>query len=260
MKTKRIKITDPKDLREGMRVEVEWGDKFDREPTIGKLFKLYPVPSDLDLCIDRENGRTYPVRNSNGEFDKKVFEVHRLIDGIEDLVVGDELKSFAGGHAICLAKVGKLYGLSNVEDSFELVRVDTKFGGFYTVNQLIALGFEVCIPEEEKTELTETEATTKPDSTEESEFGDDTNVATKEVKSQYLTDMINAVHREDPKSKDYIYAIAMSVQGALVHAGVWEQVKDIVALQPGEVKCNILHLRSNVDPRDPWDIVIKKDE
>jgi hypothetical protein len=84
--TKRIKITDPKDLKEGMRVEVEYRNEM---INVGKAYKASLRPSCEKMLLDY--GADSVLVDIYGNFEKRVKSIHRLIDGIEDVVVGDVL-------------------------------------------------------------------------------------------------------------------------------------------------------------------------
>ena len=92
--TKRIKIERPEDLKEGMRVELKTA-RFSRVYE-GKLYKPSNDPSDkrLDISMSTSSGhRVYvSVIDERGDF-TEIKSIHRLIDGIEDVVVGDVLIS-----------------------------------------------------------------------------------------------------------------------------------------------------------------------
>lgn len=158
--TKRIKITDPKDLKEGMKVEMKYGDG---DIESGKLFKASFAPSDSELCLDLGPYSRAAVGlcdPSTHECDGDcIVSIHRLIDGIEDVVVGDVVISNKD-----LKSIRKVLdvrpGLVIISDPLRSGQANY-YGrnATLTFENLEADGWEIYAPEEaEKTELTETEA------------------------------------------------------------------------------------------------------
>ena len=151
--TKRIKITDPKDLREGMRVEVQ----SDRYNTTGIVFRRDYYPSDkalrLGLCGDWK-----VLVDEEGDFEFNEYEIHRLIDGIEDVVAGDILTYKSCDmwfYVACLGRQGDLVDLS--ENNSNLHNVNSL--EWFTRAKIEDLkNYEIYMPidteEPEKTELT----------------------------------------------------------------------------------------------------------
>jgi hypothetical protein len=147
MTTKRIKIEDPRDLREGMRVEVMYSDD---EPLIGRVWKgENPYSNELYYSIPNgSNEVSFNLVTVHGEYKRDIECVYRLIDGIEDVVVGDELVDFDGQKMICDAKINNVC----------FAHGDNCLDSYWRIDQLKNNGWKIYIPEEQKTELTETEA------------------------------------------------------------------------------------------------------
>ncbi len=150
--TKKIKIERPEDLREGMRVEVEYL----KETRVGKVYKLSLRPSDPELYVDCET-TSYLTRVQSGEFAYGIKSIHRLIDGIEDVVVGDILirnDVFCRVLDVRMNLIDRSYFQNDLSS--------TKLNYHYNIISLEEAkedGFYIYIPEEEqKTELTEAEA------------------------------------------------------------------------------------------------------
>lgn len=152
--TKRIKITDPKDLREGMRVEVEWKDG---QPCTGQLYKPTQRPSCVALRLDFNNDHI-GLRDIFGEV-SNVKSIHRLIDGIEDVVVGDLLIDDDYYYVKVLDVRGQLVDLSHYAQNLTDKGLN-RYHSTISIFELKELDYSVLIEKRksQKTELTETEA------------------------------------------------------------------------------------------------------
>ena len=148
MKTKRIKIERPEDLKEGMRVEVfMWSTKGEDYSFKGQVYKPTLIPSDKSLYVDVD-GEYEVVRCDEGLLNGRIKSIHRLIDGIEDVVVGDPVLSSQNHEVLCLF----------VHQDFIVI---TGINGqviWYTVDEMRAHGFRIKAGESQKTELTLQEA------------------------------------------------------------------------------------------------------
>lgn len=160
MNTKRIKIERPKDLREGMRVEVMYSDD---EPLIGKVWKgENPYSNELYYSIPNgSNEVSFNLVTVHGEYKRDIECVYRLIDGIEDVVVGDDLKD---EHAYIGTVAERLLNSVLIDNDISC--------SWMTLNHLKEQKIKIHISEE---------ATTKPCIDKETETGDDTNVAATQI-------------------------------------------------------------------------------
>jgi hypothetical protein len=157
--TKRIKIERPENLKEGMRVEVY------RKPAEGclhmssfkgKLFKSSLRPSNPALELDG-TGQTLIV-DGHGELAENIQTIHRLIDGIEDVVEGDILKDREGDFVKAMGVRGKLVDCSVFDEELSSLLLNDYYRT-KSFQQLKNEGCEIYIPEEpQKTELTQSEA------------------------------------------------------------------------------------------------------
>lgn len=157
--TKRIKITDPKDLREGMRVEVV-SEKLGIVQ--GVLYKPSGNPLREILCLTYKGKvgiHKAVIRGDYGSLIDEEMIIHRLIDGIEDVVVGDILKDFDGDFTKVLDVRGQLVDLSHYAGNI----TDEALNRHYSAKSIFEikdLGHTVLIDKHKskKTELTQTEA------------------------------------------------------------------------------------------------------
>jgi hypothetical protein len=106
--TKRIKINTKEELAVGMRVEVEYRDG---EKQQGVVFKPNARPQDKSLGLDFVNIVCF-LYSSDNQLDANIFSIHRLIDGIEDVVVGDIVIDEDENYRRCLGKSGDVYFFS----------------------------------------------------------------------------------------------------------------------------------------------------
>lgn len=158
--TKKIKIERPEDLREGMRVEVEFTSELYNADVDWLVYKDDHNPLNKQLRATYEGNACYPqieLVTEAGNFNNKVKSIHRLIDGIEDVVVGDILirnDVFCRVLDVRMNLIDRSYFQNDLSS--------TKLNYHYNIISLEEAkedGFYIYIPEEEqKTELTEAEA------------------------------------------------------------------------------------------------------
>jgi hypothetical protein len=144
--TKRIKIEKREELVEGMRVEVEYNDG---DKPQGVVFKPELRPNHKSLNLDIGNVG-YCLYSYHNKLESNIVSIHRLIDGIEDLIVGDIIIDEDDNYRKCLGISNDVRHLSYPTDCLDSDSL-LYLGGNHTLYEMKKRNWEIYIEDKPET-------------------------------------------------------------------------------------------------------------